>query len=118
MSAVLTYNIEDPKKKELLIRLSIRFNYKLIPVSGTLQSGRIRDILTGQAVPSTEPNRFTDEMMVIHDFPPQVLSFLLDELSRNSLTVRLKAVTTPVNLQWTGAELHSHLLAEYLWNMK
>ena len=106
------FNIADPDKLNLLQVLSVRLNFALYAVSPERQGCRIRDLLSrrGDSAPSSKP--FRDEMLVLDGLSHPDLNFLLNELIRTGHPVRLKALVTPTNQEWTALALHGQLLAE------
>ena len=112
MTSVLTFNISDPEKINLLQVLSVRLNFRCIPVAPEFQGCAIRDLLENRGSRSAG-KRFTDEMLVMDGFSHPDLNFLLNELIRTGHPIALKAVVTPTNAAWTASALHAQLLAEH-----
>ena len=112
MASVLTFNIRDPEKNNLLQVLSIRLNFRCIPVAPEFQGCVIRDLLENRGSAGAG-KRFTDEMLVMDGFAHPDLNFLLNELIRTGHPIALKAVVTPTNAGWTASALHAQLLEEH-----
>ncbi len=55
---------------------------------------------------------FSEEMLYLSGFNGGLLSIFLDQLRRGRLTVALKAVQTPVNINYTAYELYKEISAE------
>ena len=112
MSAVLMFNIPDRKAEEIRI-LSIRLNFSCRDVAPSCQNMLIRDLLDGSAASHSSSGKpFRDGMLVLDGFSHPDLNFLLNELIRTGNQIALKAVVTPVNREWTAAELRSRLIEE------
>ena len=112
MATVLLFNISQPDKVNLLQVLSIRLNFYCRIVPPEYQGCVIRDLLDRQCDRSMSGKPFHDEMLVMDGLSHPDLNFLLNELIRTGLQIRLKAVVTPTNEKWTPAMLHAQLLAE------
>ena len=112
MASVLMFNIRDIRKAEQLRILSVRLDFACREIPPDCQSIRICDLLEGQSLGPAVPQPFTDEMLVMDGFSHPDLNFLLNELIRTGNTITLKAVTTPVNREWTTSLLHARLVAE------
>jgi len=109
---VLAFNIADEKKINQLNILSVRLNFSLSMVPRQQQGCLLRNLLAGTPGSPAPGKPFSDEMLVLAEFDHADLNFLLNELIRTGQQVRLKAVATPTNLQWTAVQLHRQLLAE------
>ena len=112
MASVLMFNISNPDKVNLIRVLSIRLNFACIAVSPDKQGCLIRDLLDKGGDSCIPVKPFHDEMLVMDGFSHPDLNFLLNELIRTGLTIRLKAVVTPTNEKWTAGMLHAQLLSE------
>ena len=111
MAVVLLFNMNN-EKTNLFRVMSIRLNFACRIVQPEHQGCLIRDLLNQHYDPCVRVSPFRDEMLVMDGFNHADMNFLLNELIRSNLPVRLKAVVTPTNENWTAVMLHSQLLAE------
>lgn len=111
MASVLMVNL-SPEKRNLMSILSIRMNFACREIRPQDQFSRISDILSGNTANLNAGKPFRDEMLVMDGFNHEELNFLLNEMIRTGNSVPLKAVTTPTNIRWTVAALHSQLMIE------
>lgn len=112
---LIAYNIKGARQGRIRL-LASRFGirYRSIPDSmqGLPLSALIEDALP-EAPEKQEGEPFTDEMMVMAYFPRPLASKLLDMFRQQRIqSVRLKAMLTDTNSQWTGKQLHEELQQE------
>ena len=112
MAKLLLFNLQDPKKRQEILALSLRLNIRVIDVPPQRQSAAIRDLLAGTAQDGSVPAPFDREMLVMNGFERGDLNFFLNELRRTGCTVALKAVVTETNQYWSALQLYRALLAE------
>ena len=112
MATLLLFNIQDETKRTAIRLLSIRFGCSVRDVPPEKQNMTISDLLSGLEDASPFSGPFSDEMMVMHQLPPQDMHTLLDTMRNNGCPVKLKCVVTETNRTWTAVRLHRELAAE------
>jgi len=119
MGAVLLFNISDVRKKAVIRLLAYRYGIRLRDVNPEQQNMTIAQLLKDpEAKSPTCQDPFQDEMMVMHDLSKEAFHALLDTLRREGKSVKLKAVVTGHNRNWTARRLYQELLAEALTALK
>ena len=108
---LLLFNINDPEKMAAIRLLALRLGLRSIEVPPERQSCTLKELLAEEVSASGEAV-FRDEMMVMYGLSSAAMHELLDTLRNHSQSVRLKAVVTGTNRNWTAARLHRELLAE------
>ena len=108
---LLLFNITDPEKKAAIRLLALRLSVRSLEVPPERQRCTLKELLEEGGSASSEA-AFHDEMMVMHALSSSAMHELLDTLRGHSQSVRLKAVITDANQNWTAARLHRELLAE------
>ena len=111
---VLLFNVADAKKRSIrtiLTDLKIR-GREVFPEE---QGKSIEELLgdTGDMPPASRVATFQDEMLVLHTLSERQMDRLLRELRSRGASVALKAVTTPVNISWSGRDLYEALKREH-----
>lgn len=112
---VLLFNVADAKKRSILTILT-GLKIKGREVLPQDQGKSIGDLLgdTGDALPSSAPIKpFRDEMLVLHALSEKQMDRLLREIRSQGASVAIKAVTTPVNIGWSAADLFGALKQEH-----
>ena len=92
--------------------MSVRLNFKCRMINPADQFSPICELLSGTECTPSHGKPFHDEMLIMDGFSHQDLNFLLNEMIRSGNTILLKAVTTPTNMSWTPALLHTQLVVE------
>ncbi len=112
---LLAYNLPDERAKKIRgmsMRLSVRFR-----AVAPDEFGQTLAVLCGlepsaQTPPPAEP--FADEMLVLANFPPELLNRFLYAFRKDGVpSVALKAVLTETNMRWSSAALHEQLKEEH-----
>ena len=114
MAMVLLYNFTDPERRMRLKLCLFRLGLRCIDVEPERQGeplGALLGLPGYEAVGEAE--RFTEEMLVMHDLSREQFASLLDGLRRSRVPVALKAVVTETNVSWSSARLHRELAAEH-----
>lgn len=112
---VLLFNVANAKKRSIrtiLTELKIK-GRDVLPQD---QGKSIGDLLgdSRDALPaSAKAETFRDEMLVLHALSEKQMDRLLRELRSRGATVAIKAVTTPVNIAWSGTDLFEALKREH-----
>ncbi len=111
--SVLVFNIHDPEKQTAIRLLSLRLGIRCLEVPPEGQGLTLEALLDGAVggAPAAE-TPFTEEMMLLSSLPSDAFNTLLDTLRREGRSVRLKAVVTEHNRNWTASRLHRELSAE------
>ena len=108
---LLLFNITDPEKKAAIRLLALRLGLRSLEVPPEQQRCTLRELLAEKGSASGEAV-FHDEMMVMYALSSSAMHEVLDTLRSHGQPVRLKAVVTDINQNWTAARLHKELLAE------
>ncbi len=113
MACILLFNLKDPDKITAIRLTAMRFGVPCREVEPEQQGQTIGSLLSGAentAAPCRTP--FTDEMLVMNELPSALFHTLLETLRNEGKTVRLKAVVTQQNKNWTAQRLHREISAE------
>ena len=111
---VLLFNVADAKKgslRTILTDLKIR-GREVLPED----QGKSIGVLLGDAgdeLKASAAAPFRDEMLVLHALSEKQMDRFLRELHSRGASVALKAVTTPMNIDWSAADLHDALKREH-----
>lgn len=112
---VLLYNLEPSKEKEVkMLCLLLKVRTKSVRKD---EYSELLAALTGMETAAGEPytgEGFQEEMMVMAGLSAAQMNSLLQGFKRKKITpICLKAVATPVNLQWDSLRLHDELKREH-----
>ena len=117
MAVTLLYNLTGESRRRKVKAVLFRYGIPCREVPPREQGTRIRDLVApgetgteGDAPEGSEP--FQEEMIVMHGLSPRQFHGLVDGLRAQGVRIPLKAVTTPDNLEWSGARLREELKAE------
>ena len=113
MGCILLFNIHDSEKKTAIRLTATRFRVPCVEVSPDQQEQTLDALLTGNEaeVPACRVP-FTDEMMVMHALSSEAFHTLLDTLRKEGISIRLKAIVTEHNRNWTALRLYREISAE------
>ena len=116
MAYALLYNFTDEVRRKKVRALLFRGGIPGREVSPEEQ-GIPLGVLLGTGEKTSEAERtekpFREEMLVMHELTQRQFHFLLDGMKQQKVSVPLKAVTTPSNLDWSSARLYRELTAEH-----
>lgn len=110
---ILVFNLPSDRLGKLRFTC-MRLGIQVRPVEQR-EYGQTIGSLCGLSAPSDAPapeEAFADDMLVMANFTQSLANRLLAALKQARLPIRLKAVVTPTNVQWTPLQLHSELTAE------
>ena len=113
MGEILLFNIKDPEKLTAIRLTALRLGIRCREVPPAQQSLTIAQLLNGiEAGKVSDQKSFDEELMLLNALPQADFQELLDVLRREGKTVRLKAVVTEHNRNWTAVQLYHALHAE------
>lgn len=111
---LVTYNLQGQRQGRIRLmaaRFGIRF-YVIMPQHQHIPIGQLLDAQLPEHRPMEE-EPFTQEMMVMARFPSHLASRFLDAFRQQRVpSVRLKAMLTETNSQWSGLRLYQELSQE------
>lgn len=119
MSVILLFGINEKKKKQIekvatvinakVCPVSIsEYNQKLGALAGIVGFSRTKDSYTKAAFPM--------EMMVFSGINSKMLDVFFDEYKKEKIeSVKLKAVLTESNVNWTAEQLFREILKEHMY---
>lgn len=120
---LIAYNLKGERQGRIRL-LASRFGIRYRAVPPGMQDLPLHRLLE-EALPEPsgeqETAPFTDELMVMAYLPGHLAGKFLDAFRQQRIpSVRLKAMLTETNSQWTGTQLHEELRqeAEYFSLMK
>lgn len=111
---LLTYNLEGDRGRRVNL-LAMRHGIRVRPVPHEELGRPIGDLLSleAQAFEPFDGEGFDGEMMIMARFPSALISRFLDGFRQAGIqSVRLKAMMTETNSQWSSAHLHGELKQE------
>ena len=114
MAELLLFNIQDPEKKTAIRLTALRLGLLCREIPPERQGETLETLLAGEAADNAlaERDAFTDELLLMHALSQAEFHELLDTLRREGQSIRLKAVVTEHNKEWTAGRLHHELCAE------
>ena len=114
MAELLLFNIQDPEKKTAIRLTALRLGLLCREIPPERQGETLEALLAGEAADNAlaERDAFTDELLLMHALSQTEFHELLDTLRREGQSVRLKAVVTEHNKEWTAGRLYRELCAE------
>lgn len=83
-----------------------------VPVGLLSGTTSLRELSAAAQTGPTDPERITEEMIVMSGFTQKQFNTLLDALRETGLRISLKAVETPTSRYWTGEMLQTELRRE------
>lgn len=113
MSTILLFNITDPEKRTAIRLTALRLGLAWRDIAPEAQGQTLEILLQGDGAPaSADGEAFSEELLVMEALSGEQFHGLLDTLRREGQNVRLKAVVTEHNRQWTAQRLYRELRAE------
>ena len=114
MAELLLFNIQDPEKKTAIRLTALRLGLLCREIPPERQGETLEALIAGEAADTAPAERdaFTDELLLMHALPQAEFHELLDTLRREGQSIRLKAVVTEHNKEWTAGRLYRELCAE------
>ena len=113
MSTILLFNITDPEKRTAIRLTALRLGLAWRDIAPEAQWQTLEILLQGDGAPaSADGEAFSEELLVMEALSGEQFHGLLDTLRREGQNVRLKAVVTEHNRQWTAQRLYRELRAE------
>lgn len=110
---LLCYNLEGDRGAKIRMA-AMRHRIRLRAVTAD-EYGQTLAALCGleDATDAVPDGSFTDEMLVMANFPNPLANAFLQTLRQSRIApVRLKAMLTPTNSRWTSLQLHHELSRE------
>lgn len=83
-----------------------------VPVGLLSGTTSLRELSAAAQTGLADPERITEEMIVMSGFTQKQFNTLLDALRETGLRISLKAVETPTSRYWTGEMLQTELRRE------
>lgn len=99
------------KLNMLCMRHRIRIRH-VEPADFKQTLGALCGFTAADNAPTEEQQPFTDELLLMANFTPALANSLLKGMRQAQLSVPLKAVLTPTNVNWTLYQLHQEISAE------
>jgi len=112
---LLMFNFSGERAKQLrFAAMRLALAVKEIPEEDFLQPLGALCGMAERIEPTGVVKAFTDEMLVMADFPQDMISrFLLTMRQMKLPPVPLKAILTETNASWNACQLHEQLSAEH-----
>ncbi len=114
-AVLLCYNLTGEKNRKIKV-LAMRHAIRIRAVKPE-EYGETLAALCGQEALQQKPQpneAFTDEMLVLAHFTPDLLNQFLYGFRKNGIApVALKAMLTDTNAKWDSVELHKELSMEH-----
>ncbi len=114
-AVLLCYNLDGEKNRKIKL-LAMRYAIRIRTVEPE-EYGETLAALCGQEAlqQNAQPeDTFTDEMLVLAYFTPELLNQFLYGFRKNGIApVALKAMLTDTNAKWDSVDLHNELSMEH-----
>ncbi len=116
MPIALLYNVTSPEKLNAVDKClsSLGIGRRTVePEEFCCPVGYLAGREGYESAALTPDGVFTDEMLVLCDFPKLQFDLFLDMMKKEKVSIPLKAVLTETNAGWSSVKLHDQISAEH-----
>lgn len=115
---VLLYNLEKSDKGQIMMKIlgQLGIDIKIVDEKDILQPLGYLLNMDGFEATSLEISEevIEEEMMVIHNFSDEQINLMLEIFKGAEVPfIPLKAITTPMNIEWSFHQLYQEIKKEY-----